>query len=102
MSRFYIGQKVVAIKDHSQGMFKKGDEFTILDITKRCCRSLVDIGIKSIYETAICIDCRTVVKATPNALFTESCFAPIELSETTFEDVIAILNKDLILNYEKN
>lgn len=29
MPRFKIGQRVVAIRDHSQGLFKKGDEFIV-------------------------------------------------------------------------
>lgn len=99
MSRFYIGQKVVAIKDHSQGIFKKGDEFTVLSLHKGCCSNLVDIGINGIGKTRTCFVCmKTHLKEVSNWLFAERCFAPIELSETTFEDVIAILNKGLILN----
>ena len=46
---FRIGQEVVCIKDHSQGIIKKGQTFIIKDIWLReCCGYLVvDIGIKS-------------------------------------------------------
>ena len=44
MSRFKIGQRVVAVKDQSQGRFKKGDEFTIDGFT--CCPHC---GIQCVY-----------------------------------------------------
>jgi len=37
MSRFKIGQRVVAVKDHSQGEFKKGDEFIVDGFS--CCEN---------------------------------------------------------------
>lgn len=85
MSKFYIGQKIVAIKDHSQGVFKKGDEFTVFNIVK-CCEYLVDIGLKNGIGS-YCSYCNKDISQ--NILFfNESRFAPIELSTTTFEDVI--------------
>lgn len=89
MSKFYIGQKIVAIKDHSQGIFKKGDEFTVRNIIKSCCSYNVDIGIRRYHNTQSCVYCGKVYyKNTDTVTFDECCFAPIELSTTTFEDVI--------------
>lgn len=48
--KWYIGQPIVAIENHSQGLFKKGDEFIVRGIKgKRCnCNAdLLDIGLKS-------------------------------------------------------
>lgn len=84
MSKFYIGQKIVAIKDQSQGIFKKGDEFTVLSIKKCCKYTLIDIGIKWGIQSTIC-NCGNDYHGN---WFSDLSFAPIELSTTTFEDVI--------------
>jgi hypothetical protein len=41
---FYVGQRIVAIKDHSQGRFKKGDEFVVKDQKMKCCGWAVYYG----------------------------------------------------------
>lgn len=53
---FYIGQKVVAIKNHSQGVFKKGDTFTVLGVSKHCCKWCIEIGIQGMgkWECSVC------------------------------------------------
>ena len=46
---FYVGQKVVCIKDHTEGIVKKGQEYIIMDIVPGCCSVdawWVDIGYK--------------------------------------------------------
>lgn len=83
MSKFYIGQKVVAIKDHSQGIFKKGDEFTVLGIGECCNTGLVNINIECVSN----LKCECG-KIHIGSWFDSVCFAPIELSTTTFEDLI--------------
>jgi hypothetical protein len=35
---WYIGQEIVAVKGHSQGCFKKGDEFIIRGLKKQSFR----------------------------------------------------------------
>lgn len=55
---FYIGQEIVAIKDHSQGVFKKGDEFIVKGMkssTCNCERRLINIGIQN---TSLHTQCR--------------------------------------------
>lgn len=84
MSKFYIGQKIVAIKDHSQGIFKKGDEFVVLDIKKCCENTLIEIGLEWGNRNTICF----CSKNHSGNWFADWMFAPIELSTTTFEDVI--------------
>lgn len=88
MSKFYIGQKIVAIKDHSQGVFKKGDEFTVLGIKKMCCENAIDIGKITHLKKHQC-ECNKIINNTNKIHYIhEDMFAPIELSSTTFEDVI--------------
>jgi len=56
---FYIGQEVVAIRDH-EGWFKKGDEFRITSITPSQCACPgweVTIGITDGDEFFHCDDC---------------------------------------------
>lgn len=91
MSKFYIGQKIVAIKDHSQGKFKKGDEFTVFGFGNTCSCGVIciDIGIKTVNSDLRCTTCGVVdTNLTGIHYFNETSFAPIELSSTTFEDVI--------------
>lgn len=84
MIKFYIGQKIVAIKDHSQGIFKKGDEFVVLGLSECCKRPLVNI-IANTKKTKSECGCGNIFLG---HWFYESMFLPIELSNTTFEDVI--------------
>lgn len=43
---FYVSQEIVANRDHSQGLFNKGDEFVVKSIRMGCCDWEIDIGIK--------------------------------------------------------
>jgi hypothetical protein len=43
---FYLGQEVVANQNHSQGIFKKGDEFIISRILKCGGDWAVEIGVR--------------------------------------------------------
>jgi len=48
--KWYIGQPIVAIRNHSQGIFKKGQEFSISGIRLcpcGCNMIQIDISIKS-------------------------------------------------------
>lgn len=93
MNKFYIGQKIVAIKDHSQGIFKKGDEFTVLAVRDALCKcNTYDIHIGVLDYTALFEECvNRCYKKYRNDCYwwmDGSMFTPIELSTTTFEDVI--------------
>lgn len=98
---FYIGQEVVAIKDHSQGLFKKGDEFIIKDLQKadcKCSHYIVDIGMTTYAEYGHCGQCNTSISIKNNtAWFNDICFAPkIDLSEFTSESLIEELEQELV------
>lgn len=45
LAMWYIGQRIVAVKDHPSKDFKKGDEFTALGIKADCCDPGVSILI---------------------------------------------------------
>lgn len=78
---FYVGQKVVAVKTHSQGLFKKDDVFTVLETNNlSCCGiAVVNVGINKRTNHVICSKCGCTSKNTsPHCLFAEICFAPIE------------------------
>lgn len=88
---FYVGQRVVAISDHSQGAFKKGDEFTIGSIVKTCCKWCVTIGIKANYTIRQCSVCKQEYLAEQQWLFNADMFVPLEEKEfknITFEKLI--------------
>jgi hypothetical protein len=45
--KWYIGQKVVCVKKHSQGLLVVGKEYTITGISQPCkCGLLLSVGIK--------------------------------------------------------
>lgn len=96
MSKFRIGQKVVAIRDHSKGVFKKGDVFTVLNCrVKEClCKSLeVDIGIKS-HRYNRCLICKSDLVTSSIWWFDEASFAPLqEKSDFTFEQAIELVTQ---------
>lgn len=82
LSPFYVGQRVVALKDHSQGMYKKGDRFIIASIYKATCCDiwLVEIGILSVHNHWKCVICKTggQKRRSDQAVFNSGSFAPIQ------------------------
>lgn len=87
-TNFYIGQEVVAIRDHSQGRWRKGEEFIIQGVKKEPCCGLitVNVGINSDLQFVECI-CGHI---TDNDFYYNSAnFAPKQqLSETTYNEVM--------------
>ena len=83
---WYIGQDIVAVRDHSDGKFKRGDEFKIkgLQLPQCKCKEVeIDVGhthnLNGEKYDFICVDCNTVY---PIGSFIqwygESCFAPLD------------------------
>ena len=56
---YRTGDDIVAIKDHSQGAFFKGDVFTVMTMKRGSCGCiiLVDIGLKSDRPFTRCAAC---------------------------------------------
>lgn len=100
---WYIGQRIVAVVDHSQGKFKKGDEFTIKGLRGAFCgcnKILIDIGItlplnwSSIYTCAYCgskIEYNSRIH-----WFAETCFAPLEPFEAEAEKAVKKLLEETL------
>jgi len=87
---WYIGQPIVAIANHSQGMFKKGDEFVINALRKKDCGCkdlFIDIGHREGYIGNVrCHLCNRIAESGTNInWYTEICFAPLDtdISELT-------------------
>ena len=79
---FHIGQDVVALKDHSQGIFKKDDTFSIKGIILgncMCNKILLDIGIKTNCNTRTCRICEFESEINNFiAFFDSKLFAPLD------------------------
>lgn len=90
---FYVGQKVVAIQDHSAGLFKKGQEGIVTAIEKGCkCLPYV-IGFSAAKIPAEGFtQCRNCGHKFVTVLFGAIAFAPLEQTfrSITFEEVISI------------
>lgn len=82
MTEFKVGGKVVAIEDHRQGIFKKGEIFELLGIQKSSCKCdflSLDIGISKTKKTQSCYACGGIWKNKTNAWWVSSLlFVPIE------------------------
>lgn len=81
---FYVGQKVVAIKNNTDNIFKKGMTFTIFgvrDSTCRCGTQEVNIGMvdRDPNPFCMCRSCSGVYKDSSGMhWFFATSFAPIE------------------------
>jgi len=86
---FYVGQRIVAVKSHSQGVFKKGDEFILKAITQRpcgCSGLYLDIGIRSGRRIGACNKCGNVYESM-EWWFCESSFSPLDYTEEEINEV---------------
>jgi hypothetical protein len=92
---FYIGRKVVCIKDHSRGAVKKGQEYIIKDIIPGCCEEdswWVDVGYKAPENLRFvtCPNCNNI--GTKNiGYIAYYLFAPIEeqqFSKVTYTEIL--------------
>jgi hypothetical protein len=95
---WYVGQEIVAIRDHSQGLFKKGDEFTIKGIRDPYCPCkglLIDVGLIRNGVT-VCGRCK-IVDTIGGNWFRETNFVPKEpeMSELTVEALLEELELEM-------
>ncbi len=94
MSKFEVGKKVIAIKDHPQNRFKKGDVFTLKGISTLSCRSslALDIGMTLPGELVLCAACGEVYNIqTSTFWFLAMRFIPLEeeeLKQITFTKIV--------------
>lgn len=79
---WYIGQEIVAVRDHPQGVFKEGDTFVIKGLRGSPCKCHsidIDVGIKSSGGHSLCGVCG--YRGGKNGLywwFSEQNFAPLD------------------------
>lgn len=88
---FEIGQKVVALVNQANGVFKKGDEFTVLAIKQICCYMCIQISTNVTPNMTLTCTCGS---ATPSDVmyFNQEEFAPVqELGDMTFEEAIGLV-----------
>lgn len=86
MENFYIGQDIVAIKNHSQGKFKEGDVFSVKDMNNECsCGLSLNIGIVdpatvgNIGRLARCSTCKDIfIIKSEYIYFLASSFKPLD------------------------
>lgn len=87
-----IGQEVVAIISHRQGLFKKGEAYVVKNIRQGCKHNptLIDIGKHIRPENfSFCRNCDFKVKA--EAWFDAKDFIPVDYSnakQVTFEKIV--------------
>lgn len=92
---WYIGQEIVAVKNHSHDYFKKGQEFVIIGLRKSPCscgHTEINIGIAAPPQGTYCTKCKQVDNEHTIFWFCESSFAPklslTESEEAYIEEVI--------------
>lgn len=87
---WYIGQPIVAIVDHPDGKFKKGDEFTIKGLVSSPCSCKtvgINIGMKAKRGTMICMNCFTKWKSV-SAFYCETRFAPLDTNISELTEIL--------------
>lgn len=100
MLDYRTGDDIVAIKDHSQGVFLKGDVFTALTIKRNSCGCilLVDIGLKSDRPFTMCPACKMKDEKTDNIWWVDARSFRRLLSRSEEEDLANVLTE--VLNEE--
>lgn len=93
---WHIGQRIVAVRNHSGGAFNKGDEFFIKGLTDGYCDHglLIDIGKVTLPHVNWCPICKKEGSISHGVrYFHEVCFAPLDdLSDHTIESLIEYID----------
>ena len=76
---WYIGQDIVCIKTHSQGVVKEGQVYTIRGIKQGCCKVEIDVGVP-VYgdKYSRCRSCGKVEKSNGVHWIYETLFKPLD------------------------
>ena len=95
MKNWYIGQRIVAIRDHGKGLFKRGDEFTIHGLRGSSCRCHhveIDIGHRDTPHYTRCVNCENLTYSSGTLWFDEVSFAPLDELEQAIEELLEEVN----------
>ena len=91
--KWYIGQPIVAIKNHTQGRFKKGQEFIIIGLTqKQCCDKIILIDIGLGFTTACCI----CDGSNGFAGYSSNSFAPLDVDISELTEILTNENQETL------
>lgn len=92
-----IGQDIVCIRDHSEGLVKEGNIYQVNGLMQSCCKIWINVGIKVDYEFTRCRKCDIRIKTNGVGWFSEQLFKPLdELSDIS--ELLEVLNKE---NYQE-
>lgn len=100
---FYVGQKVVAIENQSQGAFKSGDEFVVKSITRPMCGCvnhwIVDVGVKSWCNLIRMTSCCSKTLQMPDStwFFNANRFAPLQQQKYPLIKLTKVIEKGKVL-----
>lgn len=90
--KWYIGQPIVAIRNHTKGKFKKGDEFTIKGLRTSNCycpETEIDIGFLKEFNISSCPSCKKEwVENTNQSWFSEKSFAPLDVDISELTEIL--------------
>lgn len=86
---WYIGQEIVCIKSHSQGIVEEGKVYTIQGLRQSCCSVCIDIGCKTNRGYTKCGKCNTIYYP-PDEIYwiLERLFAPIEYNQQAISELL--------------
>ncbi len=91
---FYVGQKVVCVKTHTRGIYKKGQVFTVQNIYMQTCgcQWVINIGYYSDIPTMKCSTCGLVYKN--DSAFKCTSFKPLQESVFPSLTMSKVLEKE--------
>ena len=93
---WYIGQDIVAIRDHQQGNFKDGEVYCIKSLRESMCKCKtiwIDIGKTPTFETSCCMACDTTgIENKGVCWYAERYFAPLD-TLVNISELTEVLNE---------
>lgn len=98
MIDYTIGDDIIAIRDHSQGKFKKGDVFTckgILETFCKCKKYIIDIGIYSETNIQKCFECKQERKYKSDVWwFSSTSFKKLDFDISELTEILENVNQN--------
>lgn len=86
-----VGKDVVAIRDHNQGQFKKGDIFPCIGLRPskcKCPRPEINIGLRTTLKEQYCPICLVEWKSEPFWWFDTKHFRALDDITPSIEEII--------------
>lgn len=91
-NKWYIGQEILCIKTHSEGLVKKGEIYTIKGLQKSNCKCHeieIDVGVIGDSSLGECLVCNTTFKKSISIWwFSEKLFVPLEYNQEEINELI--------------